>query len=130
MRHLDVARVQRSSTSSSESPCFDSSAAYSLLYSVPICGGFDFPSVVTVVRKTLPPVTIGDDQPRRESTDHSTFSVVDQRSGRRASEADGFDVRPARTVASSCPPPGRGQGMKTQRHKATKAPRKRRAENS
>src|SRR5262249_27368252 len=53
--------VRRSSTCSIGSPCFINSAAYSLLYSVPICGGFDLPSVVTVVTHTLPPVTIGDD---------------------------------------------------------------------
>src|SRR6185369_18090098 len=78
-----------------ERPCFSSSAAYSLLYSVPICGGFDLPSVVTVVRYTLAPVTIGDDQPRPGiSCDHSTFSVLDQRSANRACVPTGFDCGP------------------------------------
>src|SRR5688572_28692552 len=78
-----------------ERPCFCSSATYSLLYSVPVCGGFDLPSVVTVVRYTLPPVTIGDDQPRPGiSCDHSTFSVLDQRSTRRACVPTGFDSGP------------------------------------
>ena len=31
-----------------DNPCFCSSATYSLLYSVPACGSFDLPSVVTV----------------------------------------------------------------------------------
>src|SRR5678816_629186 len=77
------------------SPCFCSSATYSLLYSVPICGGLDLPSVVTVVRYTLPPVTIGEDQPRPGiSCDHSTFSVLDQRSARRACVPTGFESGP------------------------------------
>src|SRR5260370_39005787 len=71
--------VTRFSTSCSLSPCFMSSATYSLLYSVPICGVFDFPSVVTVVTNTLLPFTIGDDHPRPWiSAAHSTFSVFDQ----------------------------------------------------
>src|SRR5215211_5705270 len=84
-----------SSTCSIGSPCFISSAAYSLLYSVPVCGGFDLPSVVTVVTYTLPPVTIGDDHPRPGiSCDHSTFSVCDQRSASRACVPTGFDSGP------------------------------------
>src|SRR6185503_14146632 len=76
-------------------PCFCSSATYSLLYSVPVCGGFDFPSVVTVVRYTRPPVTIGEDHPRPGiSIDHSTFSVLDQRSARRGSVLTGFESGP------------------------------------
>src|SRR5215813_124765 len=87
--------VTRSITFSIGSPCFCNSATYSLLYSVPICGGFDLPSVVTVVRYTLPPVTIGDDHPRPGiSRDHSTFCVFDQRSGSRACAPTGFDVGP------------------------------------
>src|SRR5215212_4822972 len=87
--------VSFSSTSDIGSPCFISSAAYSLLYSVPVCGGFDLPSVVTVVTKTLPPVTIGEDHPRPGiSNDHSTFSVFDQRSASRACEPTGFDSGP------------------------------------
>src|SRR5688572_17614938 len=82
-------------TSDIGSPCFISSAAYSLLYSVPVCGGFDFPSVVTVVRYTLPPVTIGDDHPRPGiGCDHSTFSVLDQRSASRGLVPTGFDSGP------------------------------------
>src|SRR2546422_96860 len=74
--------VTRFSTSCSLSPCFISSATYSLLYSVPICGVFDFPSVVTVVTNTLLPFTIGDDHPRPWiSAAHSTFSVFDHFSG-------------------------------------------------
>ena len=77
------------------SPCFASSAAYSLLYSVPVCGGFDLPSVVTVVRYTRPPVTMGEDQPRPgTSRAHSTFSVFDQRSASRASAPTGFESGP------------------------------------
>src|SRR5688500_19572202 len=84
-----------SSTCSIGSPCFTSSATYSLLYSVPICGGFDLPSVVTVVMYTLPPVTIGEDQPRPGiSNDHSTFSVFDQRSASRACVPTGFESGP------------------------------------
>jgi hypothetical protein len=84
-----------SSTCSIGSPCFISSAAYSLLYSVPVCGGFDLPSVVTVVTYTLSPVTIGDDHPRPGiSRDHSTFSVFDQRSARRACAPTGFESGP------------------------------------
>src|SRR5688572_33245560 len=87
--------VTRSSISFCESPCFISSATYSLLYSVPVCGGFDLPSVVTVVTYTLPPVTIGDDHPRPGmSCDHSTFSVLDQRSARRACGPTGFESGP------------------------------------
>src|SRR5215204_6988781 len=87
--------VTRLITSSIGSPCFCSSATYSLLYSVPVCGGFDLPSVVTVVRYTLPPVTMGDDQPRPGiSRDHSTFSVFDQRSASRAWAPTGFDSGP------------------------------------
>src|SRR5690349_19260278 len=81
--------------SSIERPCFCSSATYSLLYSVPICGGFDFPSVVAVVMYTLPPVTIGDDQPRPGiSWNHSTFSVLDQWSASRSCVPTGFDSGP------------------------------------
>src|SRR5215475_10896850 len=87
--------VRRSSTCSIGSPFFINSAAYSLLYSVPTCGGFDLPSVVTVVTYTLPPVTIGDDQPRPGiSCDHSTFSVFDQRSASRTCVPTGFDSGP------------------------------------
>src|SRR5271166_5444259 len=72
-----------------------SSAAYSLLYSVPICGAFDLPSVIAVVTKILPPVTIGEDHPRPGiGTDHSTFLVVDQRSGSRASAPTGLASGP------------------------------------
>src|SRR5215210_82108 len=81
--------------SSIGSPCFCNSAAYSLLYSVPICGGFDLPSVVTVVTYTLPPVTIGEDQPRPGmGCDHSTFSVLDQRSASRGWVPTEFDSGP------------------------------------
>src|ERR1044071_5555534 len=87
--------VKRLMISSIGSPCFCSSAAYSLLYSVPVCGGFDLPSVVTVVRYTLSPVTIGDDQPCPGiSCAHSTFSVLDQRSASRACVPTGFDCGP------------------------------------
>src|ERR1035438_6962284 len=76
-------------------PCFMSSAAYSLLYSVPICGGLDLPSVVAAVRYTLPPLTIGDDHPRPGmSLDHSTFSVLDQRSGKSLLDPTGFKSGP------------------------------------
>src|SRR4030095_2698651 len=78
-----------------ERPCFCNSATYSLLYSVPICGGFDLPSVVTVVKYTLPPVTIGEDHPRPGiSWDHSTFSVLDQRSANFGSVPTGFESGP------------------------------------
>src|SRR5829696_9727932 len=78
-----------------ESPCFSSSAAYSLLYSVPVCGCFDLPSVVTVVTYTLPPVTIGEEKPRPGiSSHHSTFSVLDQRSASFACVPTGFDCGP------------------------------------
>src|SRR6185295_17326273 len=61
----------------------------------PICGGFDLPSVVTVVTYTLPPVTIGEDHPRPGiSCDHSTFSVFDQLSASRACFPTGFDSGP------------------------------------
>src|SRR5215216_6576051 len=97
--------VTRLITSCIGSPCFCNSATYSLLYSVPVWGGFDFPSVVTVVTYTLPPVTIGDDQPRPGiSCDHSTFSVLDQRSASRVCVPTGFDSGPrncGQTV--SCP---------------------------
>src|SRR4030095_14201491 len=87
--------VTRFMISCIERPCFCNSATYSLLYSVPICGGFDLPSVVTLVTNTLPPVTIGDDQPRPGiSCDHSTFSVFDQRSASRACVPTGFDSGP------------------------------------
>src|SRR5262252_9266870 len=87
--------VASSITFSIGSPCFCSSATYSLLYSVPICGGFDLPSVVTVVTYTLPPVTTGDDHPRPGiSCDHSTFSVLDQRSARRVCAPTGFEFGP------------------------------------
>src|SRR5262245_2788678 len=87
--------VTRSIIFSIGSPCFGNSAAYSLLYSVPICGGFDLPSVVTVVRYTLPPVTIGDDHPRPGiSCDHSTFSVFDHRSAIRGLAPTGFEFGP------------------------------------
>jgi len=43
----------------------------------------------------LPPVTIGDDHPRPGiSCDHSTFSVLDQRSASRACVPTGFDCGP------------------------------------
>src|SRR4030095_9551225 len=78
-----------------ERPCFCNSATYSLLYSVPICGGLDLPSVVTVVTYNLPPVTIGEDQPRPGiSCDHSTFCVLDHRSTRRGCVPTGFDSGP------------------------------------
>src|SRR5688572_29333838 len=87
--------VTRSSISFCDSPCFISSAAYSLLYSVPVCGGFDLPSVVAAVTNTLPAVTIGDDHPRPGiSCDHSTFSVFDQRSASRACAPTGFEFGP------------------------------------
>src|SRR5262245_58116536 len=87
--------VTRLMISSIESFCFCNSATYSLLYSVPVCGGFDLPSFVTVVMYTLPPVTIGDDQPRPGiSSDHSTFSVLDQRSASFALVPTGFDCGP------------------------------------
>src|SRR6185503_2843374 len=87
--------VTRSSTCSCESPCLLNSATYSFEYSVPICGGFDLPSVVTVVTYTLPPVTIGDEHPRPGiSCDHPTFSVLDQRSARRACVPTGVDAGP------------------------------------
>src|SRR5215510_4816625 len=87
--------VTRSRTFSIGRPCFSNSATYSLLYSVPICGGFDLPSVVTVVTYTLPPVTIGDDHPRPGiSCDHSTFSVFDQRSASRVWAPTGFEFGP------------------------------------
>src|SRR5687767_3694380 len=87
--------VTRLMISCIERPCFCSSATYSLLYSVPAWGGFDLPSVVTVVRYTLPPVTIGDDHPRPGiSCDHSTFSVLDQRSASHACFPTGFDSGP------------------------------------
>src|SRR6185436_12312136 len=87
--------VTRSMISFIERPCFCSSATYSLLYSVPICGGLDLPSVVTVVTNTLPPVTIGDDHPRPGiSCDHSTFSVLDQRSASRGCAATGLESGP------------------------------------
>src|SRR6185295_19127493 len=97
--------VTRSSICSCESPCLLNSATYSLLYSVPICGGFDLPSVVTVVTNTLPPVTIGDDQPRPGiSSDHSTFSVLDQRSASRAWVPTGFESGPRNCGHTrSCP---------------------------
>src|SRR5688572_19475343 len=87
--------VRRFTISACDSPCFCSSAAYSLLYSVPVCGGFDLPSVVTVVKYTFPPVTIGDDHPRPGiSCDHSTFSVFDQRSASFACVPTGFASGP------------------------------------
>src|SRR5262245_34185316 len=87
--------VTRSRICCIESPCFCSSATYSLLYSVPICGGFDFPSVVAVVTNTLSPVTMGDDHPRPGiSCIHSTFSVFDQRSASRACAPTGFASGP------------------------------------
>src|SRR4030095_5943531 len=87
--------VTRLTTSAMERPCFCSSATYSLLYSVPICGGLDLPSVVTVVRYTLPLLTIGEDHPRPGiSCDHSTFSVLDQRSANLGSVPTGFESGP------------------------------------
>src|SRR5687767_15549516 len=87
--------VTRLITCSIGTPCFISSATYSFEYSVPICGGFDFPSVVTVVTYTRPPVTIGDDHPRPGiSCDHSTFTVFDQRSANFALAATGFESGP------------------------------------
>src|ERR1044072_4784692 len=95
--------VTRLRISCIERPCFTSSATYSLLYSVPVCGCFDLPSVVTVVRYTLPPVTIGDDQPRPGiSCDHSTLSVLDQRSASRACVLTGFDCGPRNCGHASC----------------------------
>src|SRR5688572_20681766 len=94
--------VRRFMISAGGSPCFCSSAAYSLLYSVPVCGGFDLPSVVTVVTYTLPRVTIGDDHPRPGiSRDHSTFSVFDQRSASFACLPTGFDSGPRNCGQSS-----------------------------
>src|SRR5215831_2464022 len=94
--------VTRSSACSIGSPCFSNSAAYSLLYSVPTCGGFDLPSVVTVVTYTMPPVTTGDDHPRPGiSCDHSTFSVFDQRSASRVWAPTGFEFGRG-TVANRC----------------------------
>src|SRR4029434_3340981 len=97
--------VTRSKTFSIGSPCFINSATYSLLYSVPVCGGFDLPSVVTVVTYTLPPATIGDDHPRPGiSCDHSTFSVFDQRSASRLWTPTGFEFGPRNCGQStSCP---------------------------
>jgi len=47
------------------------------------CGGFDLPSVVTLVKKILCPCTIGDDHPRPGiSVTHSMFSVLLHFSGR------------------------------------------------
>src|SRR6266852_1639391 len=87
--------VTRFSTSCSLSPCFISSATYSLLYSVPIWGGFDFPSVVTVVRNIRRPFTIGDDHPRPGiSAAHSTFSVFDHFSGNLPLATAGLPVGP------------------------------------
>src|SRR5262249_61960483 len=87
--------VTRSRTLSIGRPCFCNSATYSLLYSVPICGGFDLPSVVTVVTYTFPPVTTGDDHPRPGiSPDHSTFDVFDQRSASRVCAPPGFEFVP------------------------------------
>src|SRR5687768_15790253 len=87
--------VTRLITSCIGRPCFCSSATYSLLYSVPVCGGFDLPSVVTVVTYTVPPCTIGEDHPRPGiSSDHSTFSVFDQRSASRGLVPTGFESGP------------------------------------
>src|SRR6185503_19819014 len=95
--------VTRSSICYCESPCLLNSATYSLLYSVPICGGFDLPSVVTVVTNTLPPVTIGDNHPRPGiSCDHSTFSVFDQRSASRAFAPTGLESGPRNCGQATC----------------------------
>ena len=57
---------------------------YSFEYCVPIWGFFETPSVEDAVTNTLLPLTMGDDQPRPGMTAfHSTFSVLDQVSGRR-----------------------------------------------
>jgi hypothetical protein len=54
-----------------------------------------FPSVVTVVRNTLRPFTIGDDHPRPGiSTAHSTFSVLDHFSGNLPFATTGFASGP------------------------------------
>src|SRR4029078_5953204 len=87
--------VTRSMMSFIGNPCFCNSATYSLLYSVQIWGGLDLPSVVTVVRYTLPPLTMGEDHPRPGiSCDHSTFSVLDQRSASRTCVPTGFESGP------------------------------------
>src|SRR3982751_800605 len=87
--------VTRSMISFIEAPCFCNSAAYSFEYSVPTCGGFDLPSVVTVVMYTRSPVTMGDDQPRPGiSNDPSTFSVLDQRSASFGCVPTGLDSGP------------------------------------
>ncbi|MGV2339919.1 MAG UNVERIFIED_CONTAM: hypothetical protein LVR18_39975 [Planctomycetaceae bacterium] len=49
----------------------------------PFFGSSDSPVFTTVVKKTLPPQTTGDDQPRPgKSRFHATFSVADQTSGK------------------------------------------------
>src|SRR5258708_31681177 len=76
-------------------PCFISSAPYCSVNVTPVSGFLDAPSVTAVVTKTLPLVTMGDDQPRPGiGVDHSTFSVMDQRSASCGLDAIGFDARP------------------------------------
>ena len=81
--------------SSPESPCFRSSAMYSLLNSVPSDGGFIRCSLVAAVMKTLLPHTTGDDQPTPgTSATHSTFSVFDHVTGRLGLSEIGFESGP------------------------------------
>ena len=68
----------------------------SLLYSVPNSGRLVASvGLAAVVRKTVSPATIGDDQPEPgTSTLHSTFSVVDHRTGNRSSSETGMPAGP------------------------------------
>src|SRR5882724_5151867 len=85
----------RARTSLKGTPCFISSPAYCSVNFEPGCGFLDIPSVTAAVTKTLPLVTMGEDQPRPGmGVDHSMFSVVDQRSTRRGFAAMGFDAGP------------------------------------
>ena len=68
----------------------------SLLYSVPNSGRLVASiDLAAVVRKTALPTTTGDDQPEPgTSTLHSTFSVVDHRTGNRSSSETGMPAGP------------------------------------
>src|SRR6185503_11768386 len=81
--------------SSAVSPCFRSSARYSLLKSTPHDGCFIGLSLVAAVRNTRFPHTPGEDQPTPgTAVAHSTFSVFDQLTGRFGFSAIGFEPGP------------------------------------
>src|SRR5687768_5824598 len=93
--------------SSVERPCLRSSARYSLLNSVPRDGGFIRCALVAAVMKTFVPHTTGDDQPTPgTSATHSTFSVLDQVTGRLGLSETGFESGPRKrgqlAVGSEC----------------------------